>query len=157
MISPREEFIGLMTDNMRVNGLDELSSKILATLFIETEEISLEDLAKKTGYSLSSLSTSLKLMEATGIIHKFKKPHSKKMYLKMENDMIQTMLNMLKGKQQHMIKVSKELLPGIIADYKKTKSSKQELQIIEKYYKDILLSESIIEDMIMKIEKERRA
>ena len=152
---PREQFIDMMTENMKVNGLDELSSRILATLFIETEEISLEELAKKTQHSLSSISTNIKLMETAGLIKKFKKPHSKKVFLKMENDIIQMLLNMLKRKQQYIIRRSKDILPGIIENYKKTKSSKRELQIIERYYKDVLLSENIIDELISKIEKLR--
>lgn len=153
--NPKEQFIELMIENVKASGLDETTARIIATLFIEQDDISLEELAKKTGYSLSSTSTSLKFMEAAGLVHKFKKPHSKKVYIKMENDIMEMMLNMLKKKQQYIIGRAKESLPGIISEYKKTKSSKHELKIIEKYYSDILLGEQIIEDMIKKIEKAR--
>lgn len=154
--NPKEQFIELMIENVKASGLDETTARITATLFIEQDDISLEELAKKTGYSLSSTSTSLKFMEAAGLVHKFKKPHSKKVYIKMENNIMETMLSMLKKKQQYIIGHAKENLPGIISEYKKTKSSKHELKIIEKYYRDILLAEQIIEDMIKKIEKARR-
>ncbi len=153
--APREQFIELMIDNVKANGLDETTSRIVSVLFLETEEISLEELAKKTGYSLSSTSTSIKFMESAGLIHKFKKPHSKKIYLKIENNMLEIMLNMLKKKQEFIIKKSKDALPHIINEYKKTKSPKQELAIIEQYYSDVLIGEKIIGDMIKKIEKLR--
>ncbi|MGV8150108.1 MAG: GbsR/MarR family transcriptional regulator [Candidatus Woesearchaeota archaeon] len=155
-MTPREQFIEFMTDSMKLNGLNELSSRILATLFLETENISLEEVADKTGYSLSSISTSIAFMEQAGLIQKYKKPHSKKIYLKIENDMIELLLSMLKRKQERTVKRSKEVLPSIIDAYKKTKSSKKEQQIIEKYYQDILLTEGIIDDLIVKIEKIRR-
>jgi DNA-binding transcriptional regulator GbsR (MarR family) len=151
-MTPREEFIELMIENIRTNGLDETTARITAVLFLETEEISLEELAQKTEYSLSSVSTSIKFMEAAGLIHKFKKPHSKKVYLKMGNDIIEIMLEMLKKKQQVIMQRSKSNLPTIISNYKKTKSSKQELKIIEKYYNDVLIGEQIIGEMIKKIE-----
>lgn len=153
--NPKEQFIELMIENVKANGLDETTARIAAILFIEQEDISLEELAKKTGYSLSSTSTSLKFMEATGLVHKFKKPHSKKIYIKMENNIMEIMLNMLKKKQQYIIGRAKESLPGIINEYKKTKSSKHELKIIEKYYNDVLLGEQIIGEMIKRIEKIR--
>lgn len=153
--NPREQFIELMIENVKANGLDETTARIAATLFIEQDAISLEELSKKTGYSLSSTSTSLKFMEVTGLVHKFKKPHSKKVYIKMQNDIIEMMLGMLKKKQQYIIERAKESLPEIINEYKKSKSSKHELKIIEKYYRDILLGEKIIGEMIRKIEKIR--
>lgn len=154
--APREKFIELMSENVKANGLDETTSKLAAVLFLETEEIGLDELAKKAGYSLSSTSTSIKFMEATGLIHKYRKPHSKRVYVKMENDIIAVMLNMLKKKQEYIIKKSKDALPQIISDYKKTKSSKQELNIIEKYYNDVLVGEHIIGDMIRKMENMKR-
>ncbi|HIH31776.1 TPA: MarR family transcriptional regulator [Candidatus Woesearchaeota archaeon] len=154
--TPRDKFIELMSENVKANGLDETTSKLAAVLFLEAEEISLEELAKKSGYSLSSTSTSIKFMETTGLIHKYKRPHSKKIYLKMENDIIEVMLNMLKKKQEYIIRRSKSDLPHIISEYKKTKSSRQELNIIEKYYNDVLIGEQIIGDMIKRMEKARK-
>jgi DNA-binding transcriptional regulator GbsR (MarR family) len=156
MITPREEFIELMTENVKVNGLDDLSARIVAILFLEPREVSMEDLAKKTGYCLSSMSTGIKLMEKMGLITKFKKPPSKKIYLKMENDISKMLLNMLKKRHDQIIKRSKSILPGIIKKYKTTKSSREELKIIEHYYEDVLISENLINEMITKIGKMRR-
>lgn len=153
--TPRNQFIELMTENVKASGLDELTSRITAILFLEPEDISLEELAKKTGYSLSATSTSLKFMESAGLIQKFKKPHSKKIHIKMENDIIEMMLTMLKKKQQYIMKRAKEHLPNIINEYKKTKSSKQELKIIEKYYADVIIGDQVIGEIIKRIEKLR--
>jgi DNA-binding transcriptional regulator GbsR (MarR family) len=155
-MNPREDFIELMTENVKVHGLDDLTARIIATLFLEPKEISLEELAEKTGYCLSSMSNGIKFMETIGFIKKFKKPPSKKVYLKMENDMSELLLNMLKKKHENVFERSKTMLPEIIKKYKSTKSSKDELRIIEHYYNDILLSENIIKELISKMEKSRK-
>jgi len=153
---PREQFIQLMTENAKTNGLDEATARIVAVLFLEPKELSLEELAKKSGYSLSSTSTSIKFMEASWMITKFKKPHSKKIYLKIENDIMSVMLKILMHKREAIIKGTKEKLPLIIEEYKKSKADKQELKIIERYYRDVIIGEKIISEMIRRIESQRR-
>jgi HTH-type transcriptional regulator, osmoprotectant uptake regulator len=155
-IAPREQFLELLTENAKSNGLDAFSSKIVAILFLENEAISLEELAKKTGYGLSSISTGVTLLEKLGFIKKSKIPPSKKIYVKMENDISEVILNMLKKKHEMVLLKSKERLPEIIRAYKSTKSSKEELRIIEHYYEDILRSEGILAETIAKMEKMRR-
>ena len=74
--SPRDEFIDIISKNCQVDGFDELTSKIVGTLFIEPTEVALEDLAKMTGYSLSAVSTAMKLVVRTGLVKRMKKPGS---------------------------------------------------------------------------------
>lgn len=152
-MNPRERFLELMTENAKSNGLDDFSSRIVAILFLETEAISLEELAGKTGYCLSSISTGIKLLEKFGFIKKLKKPPSKKVYIKMENDISKLILELMKKKHETVMGRSKQLLPEIIKEYKSTKSSKKELKIIENYYEDVLRSESILTEAIAKMEK----
>ena len=153
--TPKQEFIELMTENMKANGLDELSSKVLAVLFVEPSEISLEDLALRTGYSLSTISTSMKFIEATGLVNKYKKPNSRKIFLHMDKSILDIMLRMLKRKQENVIQKSRDILPSIIDHYKKAKASKEELKIIENYYQEVLLGEKLIKEFIEKIEHSR--
>ncbi|GIU69581.1 MAG: hypothetical protein KatS3mg002_0817 [Candidatus Woesearchaeota archaeon] len=153
--TPREQFIELMTENVKSNGLDDATSRIIAILFLEESEISLEELAKKSGYSLSLVSTAIKMMESFGLIHKLKKPHSKKVYVKMETDILDHTVIMLRRKQKYVVEKVKDTLPEIIANYKKFKGSKKELKIIEKYYNDTLIFDKIINDIINKINKLR--
>jgi DNA-binding transcriptional regulator GbsR (MarR family) len=155
-MNPRDEFIDLMTENAKTNGLDDFSAKLMAILFLEPTDISLEDVALKTGYCLSSISTGVKLLERMGFVRKIKKPPSKKVYLKMENDMCELLSAMLKKRHESVISRSKSRLPDIIKNYKSSKSSKDELKIIEHYYEDIMLSGALINDLISKMEKMRR-
>jgi len=155
--SPKEEFIHLMTENCKVNGLDELSSEIIAILYAEPREISLEELSKKTGYSLSAVCTATKLIERIDLIKRIRKPGSRKAYFYIEKEMIVFSIDLMKRKYEKIIIPTKQKLPLIINKYKKEKSesSRQELKIIENYYKEVLLSEEIIKNIIKIVNKIR--
>lgn len=153
--SPKEEFIELMTENCRTNGLDEVSCKIIALLYIEPNELSLEELAERTKYSLSAVCTAAKLIERMGLIKKIKKPKSKKVYFYMEKGMTMFSLNLIRRKYEGVIIPTKQKLPLIIKKYKNGKSekSKQELKIIKNYYKEVLAAEHIMEKLIQMLEE----
>ena len=155
--SPKEEFIHLMTENCKVNGLDELSSEIIAILYAEPREISLEELSKKTGYSLSAVCTATKLIERIDLIKRIRKPGSRKAYFYIEKEMIVFSIDLMKRKYEKIIIPTKQKLPLIINKYKKEKSesSRQELKIIENYYKEVLLSEEIVKNIIKMVNKIR--
>ena len=155
--TPKEEFIHLMAENCKVNGLDEISSEVIALIYAEPKEISLEELSKKTGYSLSAVCTATKLIERIGLIKRIRNPGSKKAYFYMEKDMNVFSLDLMKRKYEKIIIPTKQKLPSIIEKYKKEKSerSRQELGIIENYYKEVLASEEIIKRIIEMVEKIR--
>jgi len=116
--SPKNEFIELIAENRKVNGLDELSSKIIGILFIEPEEVALDELANRTGYSLSAVSTALKFIERAGIVKRSKKPKSKKVYFYMGKDILAMFLQIMRRKYEKIILPSKQKLPRIIEKYK---------------------------------------
>ncbi|WP_456321219.1 GbsR/MarR family transcriptional regulator [Palaeococcus sp. (in: euryarchaeotes)] len=94
-------------------GLNELYGYIYGVLFFEDEPLSLGEIAKRTGYSLSHVSTALKLLENIGLVKRIKKPGDKKAYYtaiknirewrkeayyrKIEEDVKQTRENLLKA------------------------------------------------------------
>ena len=155
--SAKEDFIELMAENSKVYGFDELSSKLFGILFIESNEIALDELAKRTGYSLSAVSTAMKYVEITGIVKRLRKPKSRKVYFYMEKDMLGITPQMLRRKYENMILPSKTKLPKIIEQYKleesKSKNSEEELEIVENYYRMILFSEQIVKEAIEKFEQ----
>ena len=155
--SAKERFVELMAETNKVCGFDDLSSKILGILFIEQNEISLDELAKKVGYSPSTISTAMKFAERMGLVKKSKKPNSKKVYFYVENDMLFTYLQIMRGQYENNILPSKTKLPRIIEQYKreesKSKNSEGELKIVENYYKGILFYERILKEFIEKLEQ----
>ena len=153
--STKNEFIELISENSKVNGLDELSSRIVGILFIEPEEIALDELAKRTGYSPSAVSTAMKFIERAGIVKRSKKPKSRKVYFYMEKDMLAMHLQIHRRKYENIILPSKHKLPKIIEKYKleKSENSEEELRIVENYYKQVLFSEQLIKDSIKTLEQ----
>ncbi|NQE06741.1 hypothetical protein C5S32_12795 [ANME-1 cluster archaeon GoMg1] len=153
--SSKNEFIELIAENSKVNGLDELSSKIIGILFIEPEEVALDELANRTGYSLSAVSTALKFIERAGIVKRSKKPKSKKVYFYMGKDILAMFLQIMRRKYEKIILPSKQKLPKIIEKYKQesTKESEEELGIVENYYKELLFFEQILKEFIETFEQ----
>ena len=94
-------------------GLSELYGYIYGLLFFEDEPLSLGEIAERTGYSLSYVSTALKLLEKIGLVKRIKKPGDKRAYYtaiknirewrkeayykKIEEDIRQTRENLLKA------------------------------------------------------------
>lgn len=70
-------------------GYSEVHGRIIAALTAGTEPLSLQELAKETGYSSSSISTSLDLLEVLGMISKIKKPGDRKLYVRLEGDLLE--------------------------------------------------------------------
>jgi DNA-binding transcriptional regulator GbsR (MarR family) len=151
--SPKEQFIELIAGLQRAKGLDELTSKLFGILFIETKDIALDELAKRTGYSLSAVCTSMKMLERSGIVKKSRKPGSKKIYLYMEGDLMSMFIEIMK-RSENMVSMLKERVPGIIDDYRKLEksgksdTSNEELRIIENYYEQLLSMEDIMKKLL---------
>lgn len=150
MSSAKEEFIELVTNNSRINGLDEVSSIAIGILYVEPKEIALDELSERTGYSLSAVSTSMKMLENFGLIKRVKKPGSKKVYFYMDKDMVQTTIQLMRKKLEKVIRPSLEKIPEIIKHYKKenSKKSKEELTNLENYYMQIKQAEILMEQML---------
>lgn len=144
-VSPKNDFIELMAEVNRAKGLDDLTSNIIGIIFIEPREVSLEELAKRTGYSLSAVSTSMKMLVASGFIKRKRLPKSKKVYFFMEKDMFVAWKQMM-DKINANITNLKSKVPGIIEDYKRVKyeGSREERRIVERYFDQLLAFHKVI-------------
>lgn len=153
--SPKDEFIDVVTEINKAKGLDELSSKLIGILFIEPEEIPLEELAQRTGYSLSAVSTSMKFLEKVELVSRIKKPKSKKVYFYMKKDLIGNFVDLMAKKSNQVIQLIKNRLPLIIEKYKleKSETAKKELAILENYYRQMLVTEKIMVKLIQMLEE----
>ncbi|UCD04363.1 MAG: winged helix-turn-helix transcriptional regulator [Candidatus Woesearchaeota archaeon] len=153
--SPKKEFIELVCEINKSKGLDELSSKIIGILFIEPREISLDEISKRTGYSLSAVSTSMKFLSKSDLIRRVKKPGSKKIYFYMEKDMIDSFLTVIGKTGQKVISLAKSRVPSIIDKYnlEKSKTASEELKILKNYYKQLLVMEEMMNKFTKMLEE----
>ncbi len=153
----KAEFIEHMVGCSKIHGFDDISSRIMAILYIEPKELSLEEISTKTKYSLSATSTAMKFMERMEMVKRIKKPHSKKAYFYMEKDTLKMFLDFLKKQQEKIVIPTIKKLPNIIETYEKEtdNETKEELKIIKNYQKQTIAYEKIIEKTIKLVEKEQ--
>jgi len=148
------EVAGLMNDLWRAFGVNDVICKVISVLYFEPSEISMEDIAKETGYSLSSISNVTKVLENAGMVQRIRKPKTHKVFFYMEKDIVK--LNMQKIKFAHdQIKPIRESLPDIIERYKKKAhddKSKKRLHILKNYHKQIIQFHGILHHMLKDLE-----
>ncbi|MFH1915832.1 MAG: hypothetical protein ABIJ21_01075 [Nanoarchaeota archaeon] len=132
-------------------GRDNLESQILAILFIEPEEIAMDELARMTRYSLASVCNKVHQLERAGIIVRRSKPGTKKVFLYMEKDTAKALKNTLKAIQNARIKLVKERLPNIIEKHKKANPKK--IDILRRHLQYLNKMDAVIDHMLEEFDK----
>jgi DNA-binding transcriptional regulator GbsR (MarR family) len=84
-------------------GFSEVHGTIIGAVLVANKPLSLQDLAKSTGYSLSSVSISIDLLELVGIVRKVRNQGDRKIYVKLEGDLLDTL------KKAFLLKMQKEI------------------------------------------------
>ncbi|MCD6092734.1 MAG: hypothetical protein J7J38_01800 [Candidatus Aenigmarchaeota archaeon] len=119
-------------------GYSDIHGRIISTLLVENKPLSLEEISKKTRYSLASISLSLDLLEFFGVIKRVKKSRDRKLYIKLDGDMVNALKNVI------FLKIQKSIASALLEfeKYKKLKDSKimgtikileSEIKRLEKY------------------------
>jgi DNA-binding transcriptional regulator GbsR (MarR family) len=150
-----KDFIEMYQSLGGAPGFDELLLTLFAKLYIEPEDMAMDDLAKETGYSLASICNKVKLLESMGVVKRMRKPGSKKIFLYTEKSFIDIVKDTLMKKEELNIKVVKEKVPVLINKYKKKARSdkdKRKLKILEDYYEQIIKFERLIKHIKEDIE-----
>lgn len=152
-----KDVLELYTGIFMKYGLDNMSATLFTMLYLEPEEISMDDLAEKSRYSLSGVSTKLKTMENMGLITSVKKPGTKKLYYYMDKSLKDLMIGKLRRALEIEIKPTLERLPILLNKYQKefqeTKDErfKKQYKNIKNYYEEMSKFEkmmyNIIEDL----------
>lgn len=154
-VSPKEEFREVIYESCKALGLEDFPSRLLSVLQSEPGEISLGELSEMTGYSLSGLSTTLKGMEEQQMVTRFKKPKSRKVYVKVDKDITAFFIALQKKRYEQSIKPSLEKIPGIIKKYEDIDGLEQEMAIIKDYYTQILFLAEESRKFIESLEKKK--
>lgn len=143
-----KEFIDFEAEVGKNAGMDPLASKIFMILFLEPAEVSMEELAERTGYSLASIHNKMKLLERVGHVKRIQKPGTKKVYYFMEKDMMKTFLEIMESTYNQRIKPTIQFLPSLIEKYKSSKLTEEETQkmaIIKRYYSQLVKVEKFMD------------
>ncbi|MCD6398579.1 MAG: hypothetical protein J7L08_01540 [Candidatus Aenigmarchaeota archaeon] len=78
----------LFSNVTSVLGYSEVHGRILAALLVSKKSLSLDQISKKIGYSISSISLSLDFLEIMDVIKRIKKPNDKKLYVQIQGDLL---------------------------------------------------------------------
>src|SRR3990172_5525951 len=123
-------------------GYSEIHGGVVGALLVSNGRLSLNELAKKTGYSLSTVSLSLDLLEFLGMIKKTKEDGDRKLYIELQGSLIEGLKKAFSIRIQKSIKDTlskfeqhKKYLEG--ADSKEKKNILDILNILEKEVKSV--------------------
>lgn len=108
-----EKLYVLWSDMAQKVGLPSVSGKIAAVLFLSQKPLSMAEIKLKLGYSLSTISTTLKVLEGFRIVQKRTLPGSKKMYFYMKKDFLELVKDILVVGYEIEVMPSLNTLPDI--------------------------------------------
>ncbi len=123
-------------------GYSPLHGKIIGVLLVKNRPISLQDLARETGYSASMLSLSLDFLEVLGVIKKVKKEADRKLYVSLAGDLLECL------KRAITIKIDKSI-ESSISEFEESKKELAKLSSKEKA--EVLKTLEILEDQIKRL------
>jgi DNA-binding transcriptional regulator GbsR (MarR family) len=159
-LKAEEELYRAVVDLSVKAGMKMILAKINAVLFMEPEEVSLEELAEKTGYSLASVSGAARQLEAFKKATRIKKPGSKRIYYKGEKNFIRMLHDHFKSSIEQGIRPLQEALPYILKDLKSAlkdqkikKEKREELKRKIAWYESYYEQNKIIDELFSKVEK----
>ncbi|MDK2833839.1 MAG: hypothetical protein PWP63_926 [Methanolobus sp.] len=155
MKTAKKEFENLVYQGIKSQGIDELSSRLIAILYSEPDPVTLEELSVATGYSFSAVSATMKLLSGINLVEKTKKPGSKKLYFSVQRNMLTLTIAAIRAKSEFMVAPALNDIPGIIEKCKKSKAegSERTLRVIEQYYRQMLALDLIFKNLIEYTEK----
>lgn len=111
-------------------GYSEVHGRILSALIIANRPLSMDELSKITGYSSASISLSLDFLELVGIVKKFKKKGDRKIYSRLDGDLLEGLRKAILFKlQKEIVRTLDEL--SVI----KRSNNKKTIQLLEKELK----------------------
>jgi len=119
-------------------------------VFFSAEPIGINELAEDTGYSISTVSNTMKALEKLMDVERFKKPGSKKIYFRCKHDLMEIserIISMrcgfiaiaIKTMQDAEEKLNKSVDPGAKETLEKVKNMRVDCEKIETMLKDLLL------------------
>ncbi|MEM7819411.1 MAG: hypothetical protein QXD48_01115 [Candidatus Aenigmatarchaeota archaeon] len=111
-------------------GYSEVHGRIIAALLVAGKPLSLNELCKLTKYSPSSISLSLDLLELIGIIKKMKNRGDRKLYVRLDGDLLEGL------RKAFLFKLQKEINATLI-EFEKYKSDRNTRKLIKMLEKEV--------------------
>jgi len=116
-------------------GYSPLHGKIIGVLLVKDRPMSLQDVARVTGYSSSMVSLSLDLLDVLGVIKKVKKTGDRKLYIELSGDLLECLKKAFVMKLERSIKGSLNEFENLRKSAKSDASASNTLDVLEKEIK----------------------
>lgn len=162
---PIKQYQQLTLEVLKAQGTKRVNAKIISLAFTEPQELTLEELAKQTNYSLATVSNTARYLESIKIIERVRKPRSKKLYIRPRRDFLKNFEENLKQMHETQVVMTKQELPELIRsmkqDIKNTKQKewkehyKQHLKVMKNHYKQVQIMDDVF-SRIMTIIKDSK-
>jgi HTH-type transcriptional regulator, osmoprotectant uptake regulator len=146
-----KDFIDYFNTAGRAFAWGDMPTTVIAILYIEPDAVAMEDLAKRTGYSLASISNMMKMLETMNVVRRVKKPKTRKVYFYMEKDIVKLNKQKLVMAYEVGVKPAMEILPSLIEKHKnKTKdaNAQKKYEIVQDYFRQMTQFEKLLKHMI---------
>jgi len=116
-------------------GYSPLHGKIIGVLLVKDRPMSLQEVARATGYSSSMVSLSLDLLDVLGVIKKVKKAGDRKLYIELSGDLLECLKKAFVMKLERSIKGSLNEFGNLRKSAKSDASASNTLDVLEKEIK----------------------
>jgi DNA-binding transcriptional regulator GbsR (MarR family) len=125
-------------------GYSEIHGRTIAALMVAGKKLSLQELSEKTGYSISTLSLSLDLLEFFGMVKKIKNAGDRKLYLELHGDLLEGL------RRAFLVKVQKSVTDSLnrFVEYKENLRRSK-----DKKKERVIKALNILEEEIEKLNK----
>ncbi len=157
MSEAREEFVEMVTEINKMKGFGNLSSKLIGELYVSLEDLTLEELSERTGYSVSAVSGTMKKLTNLSFIKRKKKPGTRKVFFSMEKNVIDNFLDYFENTHSKIIEKIERDVPEILEKYEEEEGERsiKEKEIVEEYYEDVMELDGCFKEFIDKLEDAR--
>ncbi len=139
-----EKIYSTFSDVASTIGYSPLHGKIIGVLLVHGKEMSLQGIAKKTGYSLSMISLSLDLLELLGVIKRIKKTGDRNLYITLRGDLLESL------KSAIILRVKKST-NSTLSDFEQSRKDLEKLEGDEK--KRMVNTIDVLEKEIRRLER----
>ena len=106
-------------------GFSPIHGNIIGALIVGGESLSLQEIAKKTGYSVSMVSLSMDLLEILDIVKRIKKSRDRNLYISLKGNLLDSLKKVL------TIRVKKSVT-GILSEFGENREKLKHLKGEEK-------------------------
>ena len=160
-----KEYQDLITQIFQNHGMGGVKACIYSHIQTSPETISLDELANLTGYSLATVSNTVRFFEKLHIVKRVKKPGTKRVYAEAKRNFMEVFEDQMESIFTNEIKPTEEHMPVIIRNMKEEmktakgeekKLYKQQLSIMERHLEETRKAAEILSAVTKKVKNERR-